>query len=402
MWSNRRLPERLESTDYARRLEHLRQRAGDELVDLTLSNPSRIFPEHRREMREAHRAAVEEAGERPYAPEPLGLLEARRAISDYYDDRGGSIPPERIGLTASTSEAYTWLAKLFADPGGSVLVPTPSYPLFEHLMRLECVEVDRYHYRFDGRWHLDAGHLRRQLGESDDPRAIFAVSPNNPTGHVLSDDEFSRLAAICSERSLPLVVDEVFVDFGLDDPDPRSVASRVQSGERPPLVAVLSGLSKTAALPGAKVGWMALAGDEAEVDGALRRLEFVGDTFLSVATASQLLVPRILDDLGDFHRSVRVRTRENLATLRDRFDALSTCDIYPAEAGWYAVARLPGFVDPADWSLDLLEDSGVLVQPGFLYDFRRGSHIVLSLLPAKPEFTEGVDRLADHLRDELS
>jgi len=396
MWSSRRLPDRLESTEFARRLGQLRERAGEDLVDLTLSNPSRIFPEHRREMRKAHRDAVEEAGRRPYEPEPLGLAEARRAIADYYDRHDGDIPPERIGLTASTSEAYTWLAKILADPGGSVLVPTPSYPLFEHLVRLECVEARRYDYRFDGRWHLDAGDLRRQLDETADPRAIFAVSPNNPTGHVLSDDEFSRLAAICSERSLPLVVDEVFLDYGLDEASPTSVASRLRSGERPPLVAILSGLSKTAALPGAKVGWMALAGDDTPVDEALQRLSFVGDTFLSVATVSQLLVPRVLGDLGDFHRAVRERTRENLATLREQFDALATCDVYPAEAGWYAVARTPDVVDPADWTLELLEERGVLVQPGFLYDFHRRSQVVLSLLPAVEQFAEGVDRLVDH------
>jgi len=347
-------------------------------------------------MSRARRRAADEAGRIPYDPEPLGIGRARGAVADYYRRRGAELSPDRVALTASTSEAYGWLAKLLADPSGEILVPTPSYPLFEHLMRLECVELHRYPYRFDGRWHLDVGQLHRGLEDARNPRAIVAVSPNNPTGHLLEEPELEAVVDLCAEHRIPLIVDEVFVDFGLDVRDPTPILARDGARANLPLVVALSGLSKTAALPGAKLGWMAVAGDRAVAAEAMTRIAFVADQYLSASTSSQLLATEVIGELDDFHAAVEGRTRENLAELRRRFQTLDACEVYPAEAGWYAVIRTPNVLDPATFALELVERRDLLVQPGFLYDFRPG-HFVVSLLPEAGEFRRGSERLATAL-----
>lgn len=395
MWSTSRLPERLEPTEYARRLDRACEESGSDLIDLTESNPTRLFPEHREAVGEAFVEAARRAASSAYEPNPRGLVEAREGVCEYYAARGAELDPSQVTVTASTSEAYAWLAKVLTDAGSEVLVPTPSYPLFEHLMRMENVDVVSHRFRYDGTWSLDFGDLRRRLDACDDPRALFQVSPNNPTGHVMNAEEFARLGAICAERNLALVVDEVFLDFGLDTEAPVSTVERFQRNPdvRPPVCFTLAGLSKSAGLPGAKFGWIVTQGDRSTLPGATSRLEFIADNFLSASTVSQLLAATVLSDLESFQEAVRSRTRRNLSRLRTAFADDAACEVYPADAGWYGVVRIPRVVDPQTFTLELVRRDDVLVQPGFLYDFERGVHLVASLLPPPDDFDAGVERI---------
>lgn len=398
MWSNRRLPDRLEPTPFAERLEQLQNEAGTEWLDLTFSNPSRDFEDHRRDMSRHLERAAGRLTEVPYTPDPRGLVAAREAVADYYAERGAEVPPCQLVLSASTSEAYTWLAKILADPDEAILVPAPSYPLFEHLLALEAVEVVPYRFAYDGAWHLDAGHLRRQLQTVESPAGLFAVSPNNPTGHVLSDGDLERLEELGRSHEVPLVVDEVFVDFGVEaEAPPRSVLARNRDEEAAPLRFVLGGLSKAAGLPGAKLGWVAVDGPEKRVATAVERLAFVADTFLSASTVTQLAAPDILDGLGGYQREVRERLAANLETLDAALAEVGALSRYPVEAGWYGIVRMPSFVDEAAFVVELLEEREVLVQPGFFYDLEPAGHVVVSLLTEGGVFGEGVERLVEAL-----
>jgi len=425
MWSNHRLPSRLEPTPFADRLERLEREAGAELLDLTFSNPSRGFEEHRRKMSEHLREAAERLTEVPYSPDPQGLEGAREAVVGYYADRGAEIGVEQLCLAASTSEAYSWLAKILADPGDQILIPSPSYPLFEHLLSLEVVETVPYRFRREGKWHLDTGDLRRQLGEADRPAAIFAVSPNNPTGHVLSDGDLGRLEKLARDHEVPLVVDEVFLDFGVEGAPPGSVLARdrdgatlenrdgaksatlenrggAKSATEQPLTFVLGGLSKAAGVPGAKLGWVAVDGPGEQVETARERLAFVGDTFLSASTVTQLAVPDILTSIEPFHREVRERLATNLEALDEALEAVGAASRHPVEAGWYAIVRMPSFIDEADLVVALLEEHQTLVQPGFFYDLEPDGHLVVSLLCDEAAFEEGVERLMELVAERLA
>ncbi|MFB6352150.1 MAG: pyridoxal phosphate-dependent aminotransferase [Bradymonadaceae bacterium] len=395
MWSYRRFPEQLEPTAFAERLDALRTETGSDVLDLTFSNPSRDFRDHRRDMSRHLEAAAGELSDVPYEPDPHGLSSARQAVTDYYRTRGASVPPSRLSLSASTSEAYTWLAKILADADDQIVIPAPSYPLFDHLLSLEAVETIPYRFDYDGAWHLDAGHLRRRLQEAHRPAAIFAVSPN---GHVLSDADLARLEKLARAFEVPLVVDEVFLDFGLETADPpRSVLARDRAADDPPLTFVLGGLSKAAGLPGAKLGWIAVDGPDEAVDTAVSRLAFVADTFLSASTVTQLAAPDILGSLEPYQRQVRERLATNLEVLDDVLEREGALSRYPVEAGWYAIVRAPSFVDEASFALGLLDEHNVLVQPGFFYDLEPDGHLVVSLLTAPDAFADGVDRLVEAL-----
>ena len=399
MWSKTRLPDRLQPTDFSENLEALRERAGSQLYDLTLSNPTVDFPAHRRRMARCLERAADRLADQPYRPVAQGLTEARRAVCAYYDERGEKLGPEDLVLTASTSEAYTWLAKCFADPGAEILVPTPSYPLFEHLLRVESLQTRSYRFEYDGAWHLDVGDLRRRLEACERPAAIFCVSPNNPTGHTLTAREFDRLARLSRRYELPLVVDEVFLDYPLGGEAPGSALGFAETSPAPPLTFVLSGLSKVAGLPGAKLGWLAVKGREELRQRAIERLSFIADTFLSVSSLTQLATAEILASVDRFHSRVCERTAENLAQLDDLLDSLPACTRYPSQAGWYAVVRIPSFIDEASFVTDLLDRRHVGLQPGFFYDLRPDSHLVVSLLPSPDRFAEGAARLVDALRE---
>jgi aspartate/methionine/tyrosine aminotransferase len=363
-----------------------RQAAGAPTLDLTESNPTRAgvtIP-----LETLHRALADpRAG--LYEPDPLGIPAARQAIGRYYADRGIEAPPERIVVTASTSEAYSFLFKLLANPGDEVLVPAPSYPLFEFLAGLESVRTVGYPLRYDGEWHIDSDCLEQAL--SPRTRAIVAVSPNNPTGSYLKRGELELLTRVCQERGLALLCDEVFADFPLE-PAREQVASVI--GAPGLLSFALSGASKIAALPQLKVGWLVASGPEPELSGALKRLEIISDTWLSASTPAQLALGTVLAERHLAQAPLLERLRENLATLKAACGPTAPWSPLKVEGGWSAVLRVPSARSELEWALALLEQEGVLVHPGFFFDFPSGAYLSVSLLCRPEVFREGIGRLA--------
>jgi aspartate/methionine/tyrosine aminotransferase len=289
-------------------------------------------------------------------------------------------------LTASTSEAYTWLFKLLCDPGTSVLVPRPSYPLFEHLTRLEGVCATPFELEYHGRWDIDFTTLASAPVTT---RAVIIVSPNNPTGSFVSARDIQRLSALCRDRGWALIVDEVFADYPLEADAPLTdIAARSDV-----LAFTLGGLSKSAGLPQLKLGWIVVGGPPAARDAALAGLEVVADSFLSVATPVQLAAAGLLERAAAIRAQIHERTRANLAMLRDAARSFAACEVLRTEGGWSAVMRVPATRSEEQLVLDLLEHEGILVHPGYFFDFQHEAFVVASLLPPPDVFRDASKRL---------
>jgi alanine-synthesizing transaminase len=357
------------------------RRQGGPLLDLTLSNPTRAglrLPEPELIRQLAPEAAF------AYDPAPLGLPSARRAVSSWLDRRGIALPPERVVLTASTSEAYGFLLKLLCDPGDEVLVPQPSYPLIEHLCRLEGVVARPYTLRYDGEYHLDRSELLAL--RTPRTRAVLVVSPNNPTGNFLKHEE----ADVLRELGLPVICDEVFGEYAFGA-DARRLPSALLVAELP--VFSLFGLSKSVGLPGLKLSWIGVAGPAAFCEAALERLELIADTYLSVATPVQLALPALLELASTARDAIQERIAHNLSVLRRALGPDSAVSLIEPEGGWYATLRLPALRDEDGWLRELISRERVSVHPGYFYDFGTGPLLVLSLLPPFEPFAEGVARI---------
>jgi alanine-synthesizing transaminase len=360
-----------------------RQAKGEQVLDLTLSNPTRAeLPD------EAMAPADPFAGVRvqTYDPEPLGFIDARRAVAESWPG-GVLVDPERVALTAGTSEAYSFLFKLLCDPGDEILVPHPGYPLLDHLGRVEGVRLVAYPLRYDGAWFIDCDALRARITQRT--RAIVAVNPNNPTGNYLKRAELAAL----EQTGLPIVSDEVFSAYPLAA-DPTRVTSVLSS--EGPLCFALGGLSKLVALPQLKVSWLAVGGHPSHVKEALSRLELIADTYLSVATPTQRALPRLLARQAVVTATIAGRTRACLEMLVAAL-AGSPATVLRVEGGWYAVVQLPSTKSEVDWVIELLREDGVLVHPGWFYDFDSEPFVVLSLLTPPATLAEGVRRLARRL-----
>ncbi len=361
-----------------------RRQRQQPVVDLTLANPTAAglpvpgdFP--------ARLAAGAAAA---YRPEPLGLRSAREAVCAYLAARGSLVHPDQVVLTASTSEAYSFLFKILTDPGDEVLVPRPSYPLFDFLAGLEGVRTVPYPLRYGAEgWRLDVDRLAAALGPRS--RAVVLVSPNNPTGSFVHDDERAAVEELARECGLALIADEVFADYVQQGPVP----GRSFAGPADVLTFSLNGLSKALALSHAKLSWIVVQGPPAARQEALGRLEVVADTFLSVATAIQEALPHLLSAAAEYQAPLRQRLAANLTCLRQAATAAGV-PVLRCEAGWYAVV-VTG-TDDEPLALSLLRDDGVLTHPGYFYDFADDGHLVLSLL--SPDLPTGVDRLLRRLR----
>jgi aspartate/methionine/tyrosine aminotransferase len=362
-----------------------REARGDRWIDLTVSNPTTAgLPYPEAEIL----GALADPRALTYAPAPLGLASTRDAIAKSYDDAGIVVDPSCIVPVASTSEAYSYLFKLLCDDGDDVLVPAPSYPLVDLLARFEGVKLAMYPLAYDGEWHIDHEAVRSAVTART--RAILTVSPNNPTGSYVKERELERLASL----GLPIVSDEVFAPFDLRPAlagNPR--AKSVLASPHADLVFALSGLSKMAALPQMKLGWIVVGGTSAARRGeALGRLELLADAFLSAGTPVQVAAPRLLGTRGVTQRAIKDRLRHNLATLRRVADgtAVSVLDV---EGGWYAVVRLPRVETEEAWALTFLEQDGVHVHPGHFFDFAEEAYVVVSLLTPPELLAEGARRI---------
>jgi aspartate/methionine/tyrosine aminotransferase len=365
-------------------------RARDSVIDLTEANPTVVglsYPSGR------IAAALADARGSVYAPTPEGHAEARAAVAAYYARHQAAVTAAQIVLSASTSESYAWLFKLCCDAGDEVLVPSPSYPLFEHLAALECVRPVPYPLRYHGGWFVDVEEVRRAL--TPRTRALVVVNPNNPTGSFLHRDEAAALTALAAEHDLALISDEVFADYG-DAPDPARVTTLAGAGETGALTFCLSGLSKPAGLPQLKLGWIVVAGPAALRAAALERLHLVADTYLSVATPVQLAAPALLSLVDDVGAQIAARVRANRAALA-RALAGTSGQLLRGEGGWTAVVRMPATCHESDeaWVLALLA-RGVLVHPGYFFDLPPMC-VVVSLLVEPARLGAALPTLLDEL-----
>ncbi len=364
--------------------------AGRGFDDLTVANPTHADIQYPPDLL----ASLGDERSLRYEPQPLGLMAAREAVSADYARRSIRIPPSHIILTASSSESYSLLFKLLCDPGESVLVPTPSYPLFEHLTRLENVHALPYRTEYHGTWTIDLDELRHAI--DDTTKAILVVSPNNPTGGWLKRDELAALVELCAAHHLVLIGDEVFADYPID-PAPGAIRSVV--GDQPNVLTVsLGGLSKAVGLPQLKLGWMALRGPSAQVHAALMRLEIVADAYLSVSTPVQYAAPRLLEQGHAVRQQIRHRVVQNYRMLQQAVSAVPSCQLLRAEGGWSAVLRIPHTMPEDERVIRLLEEDHVLVHPGYFFDFPREGYLVVSLLTRPDTFRSAIDRVLASVR----
>lgn len=370
--------------------------AGQPFFDLTEANPIRagLLGGGSDWLQSFSRPAI-----LTYDPNPRGLAAARAAVSRYYAGRGDDLPVDQLHLTASSSEGYSWLFKLLADHGQAVLVPQPSYPLFDFLATLEGVRLLPYQLRYYHHlgWRIDFDSLTRTLDQAandgNSVRAIIVVSPNNPTGSFIRQDELAGLNRLCREHDLALIVDEVFSDYVITT-DPARVPSLI--GNREALTFVLSGLSKVLALPQMKLGWIATSGPPGLVGEALDRLDLIADTFLSVGAPVQHAAPEWLDRRAALQAGIMARLRTNLATIANH-PRLAPSRLLRAEGGWYATLEIPRYLSEEELVLRLLAEDGLLLHPGYFFDFEREGFLVLSLLPEPGKFAAALDRLFSRL-----
>ena len=358
--------------------------AGTALIDLTVSNPTMTGIPYPASVLDslADPAALR------YEPSPFGLPDARAAVARDSARHAVNVAPERVVLTASTSDAYSLLFKLLCAPDGdAVMLPIPSYPLFDHLTRLDGVRSIPYRLEYQGRWAIDFEALDR--GWTDTVRAVLAVSPNNPTGSRLTAAELAALTERCEVRDAALIIDEVFADYPLS-------AQEFVHPDRPACLTFrLGGLSKSAGLPQVKLGWILVDGPETLVRGALVRLELICDTYLSVSTPVQRAAPALIAAGAVVRAGILDRIRSNDHELRTFAAEYPSIQVLPCEAGWSAVLRVPSTRTEEDLVVELLERDGVLVHPGFFFDFPHESFLVVSLLPDRPAFVEGMRRVLE-------
>lgn len=361
--------------------------SGARLLDLTASNPTKCgfkCDEEKILKALANRASL------AYEPEPQGLETAREAVAKYYSSLGAAVTIEDIFLTTSTSEAYSFVFRLICEPGDELLIPAPSYPLFEYLSDIQDVKLVRYPLVYDHGWQIDCHALQQAI--SPRTRGVIVVNPNNPTGQYVKKTEAEKLNDICSERKIALIADEVFLDFSHGNAVPVSFAANSSA-----LTFTMSGISKISGLPQMKAAWLTVSGPEKLRKEAKARLEVVADTYLSMNAPVQLAMPQFLELRAGFQKQLMTRVKENLHELDRQLLSQEACNRLEIEGGWYVVLRIPATKSDEDLAIELLHKYSVYVHPGHFFDFPSEGSLVVSLIAPEQDFAEGIRLLLSML-----
>src|SRR5215467_4756820 len=410
---------RLTQNRFTQSVEEARAK-GVRLLDLTASNPTRVGLRYDSD---AILRALGSSQAMDYDPQAKGLLPARQAVAAYYRELRGPDPgneisfidPERIVLTASTSEGYSYVFRLLCNAGDELLVPKPSYPLFEFLADLQDVKLVPYPLIYDHGWQMDFPSLEKALTERT--RGVVVVHPNNPTGSYVHESEIAPLNAFCREHGLALIVDEVFLDYGLETSGFKASSKETQNhaaesaappkfgvgdeqgasfaGNQDVLTFTLSGLSKISALPQMKVAWIVTSGRGEQVAEAMARLEMIADTYLSMNAPMQWAVPVLLSQRSSMQAQLMDRVHKNLTELDRQLAGQSACQRLRVEGGWSSVVRVPVTRSDEELAIALVKEQAVVVHPGHFYDFSRDGYLVLSLITANEDFKQGVARMLE-------
>lgn len=365
--------------------------AGMDVLDLCVSNPTRAeLPYDEEAILQAlvHPEALD------YDPQPKGLLSARQAVTRYYHDSHHvyGIDPESLLLTTSTSEAYSYVFRLLCNTDDEILVPKPSYPLFEFLADLQDVKLVSYPLLYDAGWQIDFASLYKAVNHRT--RAAVVVHPNNPTGSYATATEVDELNRFCAEFNLALIVDEVFLDYAHDGAPRASFVAN-----EPALTFTLSGISKISGLPQMKLAWLAASGPEERRREAVARLEVIADTYLSMNAPLQLALPGLLGYRKHMQPLLLDRIRSNVQEMDRQLGHQKACERVRVDGGWYAVLRVPALQSDEDLAIDLLRKVAVLLHPGHFYDFPRDGYLVASLITPTAVFREGISRVLDVLNE---
>jgi alanine-synthesizing transaminase len=356
--------------------------SGHKLLDLSVSNPTECGFKY--DAPAIMRALCAPASLQ-YHPDPRGLKIARQAVTDYYSDHGEHVTLDDLLLTASTSEAYSFVFRLLCNPGDELLVPTPSYPLFDFLADVNDVTLTRYPLFYDHGWHIDLHALKQAI--TSRTRGVIVVHPNNPTGHFTKAEETAQLNQICSANRMAIIADEVFLDFSLGAVQKSFVANSAA------LTFTMSGISKISGLPQMKFAWLAVGGPQEMKREALARLEMIADTYLSMNAPIQLAAPTLLQQRAAFQEQLMARVRGNLTELDSQLAGKNHLERLEVEGGWYAVLRVPATRSDEELAIELLEKHDVYLHPGHFYDFGGEGYLVLSLITPETEFREGARRV---------
>jgi aspartate/methionine/tyrosine aminotransferase len=354
--------------------------AGRPLIDLTVSNPTECAFQY-------DEAAILDSLRNPaalkYEPNPRGLAVARSAVAHYYAEHGAAVPINDILLTTSTSEAYSYAFRTLCDPDDELLIPEPSYPLFEYLADIQDVRLARYPLVYDYGWQIDFHALEQAI--TPRTRGVIVVHPNNPTGHFCKPAESGKLNEICAARSMAIIADEVFLDFALTQEKPATFAANTGA-----LTFTMSGLSKICGLPQMKAAWLIVCGPESYKSRALARLEVIADTYLSMNAPIPLAMPAFLGLRHEFQKQLLARVNVNLTELDKQIAMHKSCSRLEVEGGWNVVIRVPATRSGEELALELLATKGVYVHPGHFYEFHSDSHLVLSLISPEMAFAQGI------------
>ena len=359
--------------------------AGLPILDLTESNPTRCgFAVDAQEIL----APLNDTRALLYQPDPRGLLVAREAVAQYYSERGANVDPDQIFLTASTSEAYSFVFRLLANPGDKILAPQPSYPLFDFLGALNDVVVSPYPLAYNDGWQVDLQALASRWDSRS--RAVLVVHPNNPTGSYIQARELAGMTELCRQNGAAIIADEVFADYGFSS-DAERVVTHAQNNEV--LTFTLSGLSKISALPQMKLAWIVVSGPAELRSQAIARLEVIADTYLSVSAPVALATPAWLALQGSIQTQVLERVEGNLRQIDSMLTPGLPLSRLKVEGGWYAILRVPATRSDEVWAAELLTETGVSLHPGHFYDFPSEGYLVLSLLPTPAVFAEALTKI---------
>jgi len=360
------------------------QAAGEDVIVLAGGDPDFDTPRH---IVAAMFAAIE-AGHTHYPSPMAGIPAALEAVAAKMErDNGVSIadPRRQVILTPGGKWALYLALAALVNPGDEVLYMEPAWVSYEPMLTLIGAQPVPLPLAGDDNFQVTAAAIRARV--TPRTKAILINTPCNPTGRVLSRAELEAIAAVAQEADLYLVADEIYEKLVFDGRDHISIASLPGMAER---TVTVSGLTKSYAMTGWRMGWLA---GPAPVVAVATKLN--GHSVSCAATFTMYALIAALEGPQDAVAEMRDAYQARRDFMVKALNEIEGVECRSIEGAFYLFPRFPGSTrNSLELAEALLELGGIAGTPGIAFGESGEGHVRFSIATGMDELERAVERLA--------
>ncbi len=353
----------------------------EDVIHLEIGEPDFDTPE---EIKEEGIRAIKE--EKLIYTHSMGMKELRVAVAEYYNEKyGTNVKYENIIITSGTSPALLLAVYVMLEHTGKneILASNPGYACYPNFINVMSGKMVYFDLDVEDGFKIDINKIKEKI--TDKSAAIMLNSPNNPTGKIITPEEYKEIAKL----GIPVISDEIYQGLVYEGKRYDTALNYMDNA------IVLNGFSKLFAMTGWRLGYMIVPDKYIELTQKLGQNLFISANTISQFAAIEALknknVDKKIEEMVSEYNERRTTAMEELKKYKLK---MAACP----EGAYYIVVDVRKYSkDSLEFAYELLENARVAVTPGIDFGSNLEGYVRISYATSKEKIIEGIKRLGEYL-----